>query len=53
MFCITFSSFKPHTENDTNFDAVSSKCANTTPLSKEDKNVEFCMNVKFTTLGTL
>jgi len=28
LFFINFSSFKPDTENNTNFDAVSSECAN-------------------------
>ena len=37
-FFINFLSFKPDTENSTDFDSVSSKCANfLTPFSKEDR----------------
>ena len=37
LLFIDFLSFKVDTENNANFDAVSSKCGNSMPFSKEDK----------------
>jgi len=54
LLFIDFLSFKVDTENNANFDAVSSKCGNSMPFSKETKFLsEICMNVKVTMLGSL
>jgi len=52
-FFINFSSLKPDTEDNANFDTVTA--ATLMPFSKEDKVLikKICINVKVTTLGSL
>ena len=50
VFFIKVLSFQPDTENNASFDTVSPTL---TPFKKRKQNVEVCMNVKVTTLGSL
>ena len=54
LFFINFSSLKPETENNANFDAVSSKRANFDVDQWRRQNFDqICMNVKVTTFSSL